>query len=167
MDPGRVAVRAAFAYLYLLALVRASGKRTVGESTPFDFVVALVLGDLVDDVLWGEVDAGTFAVAAGALVLVHTALAVLAGRGDALHRLVDGAPVVLLDGGSPAPPGQRQEKVNGKELERCLRRAGYGRDRWWHLAHASLEPDGEISPRERGWARPAPRRDVDRVKGRT
>jgi len=44
-----------FAYVFLLAILRASGKRTIAQGTTLDFVVALVLGDLIDDALWAEV----------------------------------------------------------------------------------------------------------------
>jgi uncharacterized membrane protein YcaP (DUF421 family) len=71
MDPFRIVVRVVFTYIVLMAMVRASGKRTVRHASPFDFTLTLILGDMVDDLLWGEVDASVFAVAAGALVMVH------------------------------------------------------------------------------------------------
>ena len=55
-------------------LVRLSGKRTVREGTSFDFVLALVLGDLVDDAVWSEVPMAQFVAAAGALVFMKLAL---------------------------------------------------------------------------------------------
>ena len=74
MDPLRIAVRAVFAYVMLLALVRISGKRTLKHGTAFDFTIALVLGDMIDDLLWAEVSAAKFVTATGVLVFVHTAL---------------------------------------------------------------------------------------------
>jgi uncharacterized membrane protein YcaP (DUF421 family) len=74
MDPLRIAVRVLFAYVVLLVLVRQSGKRAVKHGSPFDFAVSLVLGDMVDDVLWAEVAASEFVVAAGALFAIHTAV---------------------------------------------------------------------------------------------
>ena len=71
MDPFRIAVRVVFAYVLLLIMVRVSGKRTVRHASPFDFTLTLILGDMVDDVLWAEVDASVFVVAAGVLVMVH------------------------------------------------------------------------------------------------
>ena len=71
MDPLRIAVRVVFAYVVLLIMVRVSGKRTVRHASPFDFTLTLILGDMVDDVLWAEVDASIFVVAAGVLVTVH------------------------------------------------------------------------------------------------
>jgi hypothetical protein len=56
MDPLRIAARAVFAYIVLLVLVRLSGKHRVTQANPFDFSLSLILGDLVDDPIWGEVD---------------------------------------------------------------------------------------------------------------
>jgi uncharacterized membrane protein YcaP (DUF421 family) len=70
MDPLRLAVRTVLVYLFLLALLRLSGTRSVRQVTPFDFVLVLILGDLVDDALWAEVPLAQFVVAAGTLVLM-------------------------------------------------------------------------------------------------
>ena len=72
MDPLRIAVRAVFGFVYLLVLVRGSGKRSIKHGSPFDFAVALILGDLVDDLLWAEVPAAHFVIASGVIVLTHT-----------------------------------------------------------------------------------------------
>ena len=62
MDLWRIAVRAAFAYVFLLAMVRLSGKQAVGHGTVMEFVLALVFGDMVDNFLWAEVGAAQFVV---------------------------------------------------------------------------------------------------------
>jgi uncharacterized membrane protein YcaP (DUF421 family) len=74
MDPLRIATRVLFGYVVLLALVRLSGKRTVKHSSPFDFTIALITGDMIDDLLWAEVAASQFVVGAGILFVVHTAM---------------------------------------------------------------------------------------------
>jgi uncharacterized membrane protein YcaP (DUF421 family) len=73
MDPLRIIVRVGFAYALLLVLVRLSGKRTVRQGSPFDFTVALLAGDLVDDLIWAEVGAAMFGVAACTLFALHVA----------------------------------------------------------------------------------------------
>lgn len=74
MDLLRVGVRAALAYLVLLVLLRLAGKTVVRQSTPFDFVLALVIGDIVDDAVWSEVPMVQFLVAAASLVLMKIAV---------------------------------------------------------------------------------------------
>ena len=73
MDPLRILIRVVFAYVVLLVLVRLSGKRSVQQANPFDFTVALITGDLIDDMLWAEVTASVFVVATGVLMTVHVA----------------------------------------------------------------------------------------------
>jgi uncharacterized membrane protein YcaP (DUF421 family) len=69
MDPLRIAARAAFAYVFLLVMVRLSGKQAVSHGTTIEFVLALVFGDLVDDLVWAEAAASQFVAAAGTLFL--------------------------------------------------------------------------------------------------
>lgn len=85
MDPLRILVRVVFAYVVLLAFVRLSGKRSVKHANTFDFTMALVLGDMVDDLFWAEVTAASFVVAAGVLMTVHTAMDLLRYRAGALR----------------------------------------------------------------------------------
>ena len=81
MDPLRIAARAIFVYAIALALIRASGKRSIKQADVRSFVVAVVLGDLFDDALWAEVPMAEFVVAAGVLTLTHALFAL-----DALSR---------------------------------------------------------------------------------
>jgi uncharacterized membrane protein YcaP (DUF421 family) len=57
--------------------MRLSGKRTVRQASPFAFTLSLVLGDMVDDLLWAEVNASVFVVGASVLLFVHTGLDLL------------------------------------------------------------------------------------------
>lgn len=77
MDPLRIAARVVFAYAVLMVMVRISGKRMVRHASPFDFTLSLILGDMVDDLLWAEVDASVFVVAAGMLVMIHICVELL------------------------------------------------------------------------------------------
>jgi uncharacterized membrane protein YcaP (DUF421 family) len=74
MDPLRIAVRAALTFVFLLALMRTAGKRAIRHGTTFDVVLAMVIGDLVDDALWSEVPMAQFIVAASTLVLTKLSL---------------------------------------------------------------------------------------------
>ena len=69
MDPLRTAIRCIVAYLFLLVLFRLAGKRSIRSGSPFDFVLALTIGDLIDDAVWAEVPVAQFVVAATTLVL--------------------------------------------------------------------------------------------------
>jgi uncharacterized membrane protein YcaP (DUF421 family) len=75
MDPLRIAIRAAFAFVFVLVLIRASGKRMISQGNLSSFIVAIVIGDLFDDFFWAEVSAAKFVVAVGTIVTVHIAAA--------------------------------------------------------------------------------------------
>lgn len=77
MDPLRLVARTLFAYGLLLVVIRLTGKRTVKHGSVLDFTIALVLGDLVDDLVWAEVPVSQFVVAAAVLLMSHIALDIL------------------------------------------------------------------------------------------
>ena len=70
MELGSIAVRGLATYVFLLALLRLAGKRVIKEGTSFDFVLALILGDLIDDAVWSEAPFAQFVVAVSTLVLL-------------------------------------------------------------------------------------------------
>jgi uncharacterized membrane protein YcaP (DUF421 family) len=74
MDPLRITIRCVVAYLFLLFLLRLAGKRTIQQGTTFDFVLALVLGDLVDNAIWAEVPMAKFVVASATIVVMKLAM---------------------------------------------------------------------------------------------
>jgi uncharacterized membrane protein YcaP (DUF421 family) len=80
MDPLRIVARVVFSYVVLLIMVRVSGKRLIRHASPYDFTLTLILGDMVDDLLWAEVDASVFVVAAGALVVIHICVELMQWR---------------------------------------------------------------------------------------
>ena len=130
MDLGRILVRAVFAYVFVHILLRLSGKRAVSQSTPFDFVLALIIGDLFDDLFWAEVPASQFVVATGTLVLLEVAVSVGNHLSPAFGRLVDGGHSPFLRDGALVRRGMRRERLGEKAVEGLLRRgAGLERER--------------------------------------
>ena len=71
MDPLRILVRVVFAFLIALAFVRVSGHRAIKRGDISSFILAVVIGDLFDDLFWSEVPAAQFVVAIGTLVALH------------------------------------------------------------------------------------------------
>ena len=71
MDPARLVVRTIFAYVFIIMLLRVSGERTVKRGDTASFVIALIIGDMFDDLIWAEVAASQFVIGVGTLLLVH------------------------------------------------------------------------------------------------
>src|ERR671920_260227 len=49
------ALRAVAVYFVMLLVIRVSGKRAIGNFTAFDLLVALMLGEVVDEMIYGDV----------------------------------------------------------------------------------------------------------------
>jgi uncharacterized membrane protein YcaP (DUF421 family) len=80
MDLLAIALRAAFAFVLFQVMVRWQGKRTIRQGAPFDFVLLLIVGDLVDDAILGEAGVGAFVTAASTLFLARMLTAIVEWR---------------------------------------------------------------------------------------
>src|SRR6185436_8500834 len=67
---GMTAARGVLVYVAMLVVIRILGKRTVGNFTAFDLLVALMLGEVVDEIIYGDV---TIAQGMVAIVVVASA----------------------------------------------------------------------------------------------
>lgn len=165
LDIGRVVVRVLLTYVTLLILLRLAGKRSIYHATPFDFVFSIIIGDLIDDIIWMEVGYATGVVAAGGLVLAHMLTQLLSCVSPAFDKLVEGRPVPLFTAGQVNEAGRTQERVDHNDLEGMLRLFGQVdlAEAPQEIEQAQLEPSGGLSVKHWGRARPAQKRDKDRL----
>ena len=136
-------LRGAITYVALLVLVRVSGKRTVGQFTPFDLIVVLLLSESVSNGLTGgdESTAGGLLVAT-TLIGLNLLVAWATSRSHQVERLFEGTPVLVGRDGAFFAQVLRQHRVGQGDVERSLREA----DCDLHdMKYAFLEVDGTIS----------------------
>ena len=162
MELWRIAVRAIAAYIYLLVMTRASGKRVVRQATPFDFIVALIIGDVIDDALWAEVPVAKFAGACGSIFLCDVITKLAAFHSRSFFLLVSGRPRVVLRDGVEDGQGLRAEQLNEGDLGHLLRLEGI--DDWKDVKVAMLEEDHGLSVIRCHDAEPVRKEDVSRVR---
>lgn len=138
-----LAVRAVVVYVALLVMVRLSGKRTVGQFTPFDLLVMLLLSESVSNSLSGSDESllGGLLVA-GSLVLLNSVVALSASRSHSIERLVEGDPVIVGRNGQLLERVMARHRLTRAELEQSLRRADCPLQ---DMSLAVLESNGEIS----------------------
>ena len=144
-------LRATVVYFTVLAMVRLSGKRTVGQFTPFDLIVVVLLGTAVQNSLIGE-DVSLL----GGLILAATLIALnwlvgfASARSRRLDSLVEGDPVLLGRDGQLFEAVLRRENMSRLDVEEALRDNGLrSLD---EAALVTLEVDGTITvvPRDAG-----------------
>jgi uncharacterized membrane protein YcaP (DUF421 family) len=86
-------------YGALLLVVRVLGKRTVGSVTAFDLIVALILGEMADEMIFGNVSLLEGLAAIGSVGLLHFGNSYFSFRNAAFDRLTGGTPRVLIQDG--------------------------------------------------------------------
>jgi uncharacterized membrane protein YcaP (DUF421 family) len=146
-------LRAAALYLVLLLMFRVTGRRSLRETTPFDLVLLLVVGEATQQALLGE----DFSMV-NALVVIATLLAIDVGfsllkqRSALAERVLDGVPTILVADGKPVEDRLARARIDlGDILQAARERQGITtleEIRW-----AVLEADGMITIIPR---RPAP-----------
>ena len=89
-------VRASAVYLVLLTMVRLTGKRTVGQFTPFDLVVVLLLSEAVSGAINAQDESlGGGLIAAATLVVLDSVIAIVTARSKKADALLEGSPVLI------------------------------------------------------------------------
>src|ERR1700674_3460124 len=142
-----IALRTAVIYAVVLLGVRLSGKREVGQMTPFDLTLLLLLSNAVQNAMTGP-DTSVLGgvVAASTLLLLNYVIAELSGGNRRFRKLVQGQPSLLVHDGKIIAAHMAREHVSMDELHQFLREHGISGVN--ELALAVLEVDGSISCNE-------------------
>ena len=140
----QIVLRTGVIYLLVLIGVRLSGKREVGQMTPFDLTLLLLLSNSVQNAMTGP-DTSLLggAVAACTLLVLNYGVAAVSGSNRHLRRLIQGEPSLLIHDGKVIEPHMARERVSMDELHRALREHGINSPD--QVALAVLEVDGSIS----------------------
>ena len=153
------AARSVAVFVLMLVVVRALGKRTIGNFSAFDLLIALMLGEVVDEIIYGDVGflQGTLAMVVLATLAFFDAVLSYASR--PFQRILEGKPALLLRHGQFQRHAMRAERLNEIDVAAMLRNQGIQDLR--EIKLALLETDGELSVLKERWAEPAQKFDVD------
>ena len=137
-------LRAVAIYVLVMVLVRLSGKRAVGQFTPFDLVLLILIGNAVQNGLNGGDNSLTgAAILAVCLIALNFGVALLSSRNRGFEKLVEGTPVVLARHGQVYREVLHRELVSHHDFQEALRSNGIiALD---EVEVAILETDGRIS----------------------
>ena len=137
-------LRAVVVYVVLLGMIRLSGKRTMGQFTPFDVLLIVLLGNAVQNALLGSDESlsGGLLLAA-VLITLNWITGWFSARYRAAEQLIEGVPVVLARHGELFEQVLRKELVSRNDFDEALRQNG--QLRLEDVDIAILETDGRIS----------------------
>ena len=139
-----IALRTTIVYLVILLGVRLSGKREVGQMTPFDLTLLLLLSNAVQNAMTGP-DTSVLGgvIAASTLLVLNYLIAELSGGNRRFRRLVQGQPSLLVHDGQVIAAHMAREHVTMDALQQAMREHGIAT--YHDVALAVLEVDGSIS----------------------
>ncbi len=143
-------LRACVVYVLVMVLVRVSGKRAVGQFTPFDLVLLILIGNAVQNGINGGDNSLTgAAIMATTLIALNYLVAWQTSRNRRVERWVEGEPVVLARDGKVFRQVLRRELVSHDDFAEALRMNNI--DDIGDVRLALLETNGRITviPRQR------------------
>ena len=139
-----IALRAAIIYLVVLVGIRLFGKREVGQMTPFDLVLLLLIANAVQNAMTGPDTSVTGGlVAAGTLLTLNLLITNIVYRYKKARHLLEGIPTLLIHSGKIIKKNLAKEKITPEALHQALRE--HGIEKIEDVKLAVLEIDGSIS----------------------
>ena len=131
-------------YFFLILLLRATGKRQIGQMSPFDLVLLMVLSNAVQNSMVG----GDTSVSAGlnlavTLVAANWIVGKVTTSSRTMEQLIEGSPQVLFHNGKIYEKILSEDQITRQELIAAVHKAGYNDLN--EVRTAILENDGSIS----------------------
>jgi uncharacterized membrane protein YcaP (DUF421 family) len=138
-------IRPALVYLFLLLVLRLTGKRTLAQITTFDFVLLLIISEATQQALIGEDNSMiNGAIVVATLIGLNILMSLFKQRSKWFDRLLDDIPLVIVADGKPLKERMDKSRVDEEDVLDAARE-GHGLERMDQIRHAILERDGKIS----------------------
>jgi uncharacterized membrane protein YcaP (DUF421 family) len=137
-------LRAVVAFFFVLFLTRVVGRRELSSMEPFDLILLVVIGDLVQQgVTQNDFSVTGMVLVGGTIGMLTVAVSYTGFRFRRLRPVLEGEPLVLVEDGNVIERNLRRERITREELAAAARQqqiTSLDQIRW-----AVLETNGEIS----------------------
>ena len=112
-----IVVRGIFAFLLVFLITRIVGRRELGTLEPFDLILLVVLGDLIQQgVTQSDYSVTGMTLAVGTITLMTVLVSYLSFRFRRLRPLLDGEPIVMIQNGKVLDRNLKRERLTEEEL---------------------------------------------------
>ena len=139
-----IVLRAVFAFVFILFLTRIVGRRELNTLEPFDLILLVTIGDLVQQgVTQNDFSVTGLVLAAGTIGVLTVVFSYLPWRFQVLRPVLEGIPVILIEDGKVIERNLRRNRLTQEEIAasaRVQQIASLDQVRW-----AVLETNGQIS----------------------
>ncbi len=139
-----IVIRAAIAFLFILLLTRIVGRRELNTLEPFDLILLVTIGDLVQQgVTQNDFSVTGMTLAVGTIAVLTVLFSYLSWRFQALRPVLEGQPLILIEDGNVIEKNLRRNRLTQEEVAAEARNQqidSFDKIRW-----AVLETSGKIS----------------------
>jgi uncharacterized membrane protein YcaP (DUF421 family) len=139
-----IVLRAAIAYFFILFLTRVVGRRELSSLQPFDLILLVVLGDLIQQgVTQNDFSVTGLVLACGTIGMLTVVFSYTSFRWPRARPILEGEPLILVQDGEPIARNLRRQRITEEELAaeaRMQQIESIGQIKW-----AVLETSGHIS----------------------
>jgi uncharacterized membrane protein YcaP (DUF421 family) len=139
-----IVLRATAAFLFIFLLLRVLGRRELSSLEPFDLILLIVIGDLVQQgVTQSDMSFTGLVLAVGTFALLAVAVSWLSYRFRTMRRVLEPAPLVLVEHGKAIERNMRAERLTIEDVTAAARRQQIAslEDVEWGI----IEAGGQIS----------------------
>lgn len=138
-------LRSLAVYIFLLVVLRVSGKRTLAQVTTFDFILLLIISETTQGALVGNDNSITNCfILVVTLVGIDSLLASMKKKFPALDKLLESVPLVLVENGKPFRQRMERECIDDEDILAAAREL-QGVEKMEDIKYAVLERHGMIS----------------------
>lgn len=139
-----IILRATVMFFVMYLLLRLVGKRELTQVTPFELVLLIVMGDLVQQgITHNDLSLTGATLAISTIAFWALALSWITYLSPKAEQLLDGVPRVLIRNGEVVARNTRHYRLTRAELDTEMRMAGIAKIS--DVAYAIMEPHGKIS----------------------
>jgi uncharacterized membrane protein YcaP (DUF421 family) len=139
-----IVLRALVVYLFVLVLTRAVCRRELSTLEPFDLILLVMIGDLVQQgVTQNDFSVTGSFLAVGTIGVLTVLFSYLPWRFQVLRPVLEGVPAILVEDGGVVEKNLRRHRLTQEEIAAAARAQNIGslsQVRW-----AVLETNGQIS----------------------
>ncbi|HEY3475600.1 MAG TPA: YetF domain-containing protein, partial [Anaerolineales bacterium] len=128
-------------------------------TSAFDLIVALILGEVVDEIIYGDVTILQGVTAIVVTAIWHVVNSWASFKSKIIDKITGASPTVLVKNGQIQRKNLAKERLNEDELLSELRMMGV--DDVKEVKQATLEPNGKVSVLQEEWAKPVQRHDLE------
>jgi uncharacterized membrane protein YcaP (DUF421 family) len=139
-----IVLRAIFLFVFVWVITRAVGRRELSTLEPFDLILLIVLGDLIQQgVTQNDFSVTGAMLAGGTIGLMTIFFSWLNFRSSRAGDVLEGDPVIIVERGKPIDRNLRRNRITHEELaaQARLKQFAHIEDVEW----AVLETSGQIS----------------------